>query len=146
MQLGLVNRSGADKVFVQVRNITGSTISAGIPLEWDVVTATDGNSVTAAKSGSLSGLFAGISDASMTDSAYGLAQVYGYRQSAYISGASAGNVPGTFLTPTNGIFTDSTMSAATTSGHTKVVLFETIAASAAYSGTRQWNVFVRALG
>jgi len=81
----------------------------------------------------------------MTDSSYGEVQVYGYRQSAYVSGASAGNAPGTYLQPVSGILTDMTMSAATTSGHTKVALFETIAASAAYSGTRQWNVFIRAL-
>lgn len=141
-----LNRSDAEKVFISVRNITGATVSAGIPVEWDVVTATDGNSVTAAKSGSLAGLFAGVTDASMADSAYGLVQVYGYRQSAYVSAASAGNAPGTFLTPAAGIFTDATMSAATTSGHTKVVLFETVAAAAGSSATAQYNVFIRALG
>ena len=143
MQLGIVNRNNADKVFIAVRNISGATVSAGAALEFDVVTATDGNAVTAAKSGSLSGLFAGLADASMTDSAYGLCQVYGYRQSAYISAASAGLAPGTYLQPINGILTDMTMSAATTSGHTKVVLFETVAASAAYSGTKNWNVFIK---
>jgi hypothetical protein len=143
MELAIVNRSNADKVFIAVRNISGTTVSAGIPVEFDVVTATDGNSVTAAKSGCLSGLFAGITDAAMADSAYGLAQVYGYRQSAYISGASAGLAPGVWLIPTNGIFTDTTMSAANVSGFNKVCLFETIAASAAYSGTRNWNVFIK---
>lgn len=146
MEFAQLNRSDAEKVFISVRNISGATVSAGIPVEWDVVTATDGNAVTAAKSGSLSGLFAGVTDASMTDSAYGRIQVYGYRQSAYVSGASAGNYVGTFLTPAAGIFTDSTLSAATTSGHTKVVLFETIGAAAGSSATAQYNVFIRALG
>lgn len=146
MEFAQLNRNDAEKVFISVRNISGATASAGIPVEWDVVTATDGNSVTAAKSGSLAGLFAGITDASMADSAYGRIQVYGFRQSAYISGASAGLAPGTFLQPATGILTDMTMSAATTSGHTKVVLFETISAAAANSGTLQWNVFIRALG
>lgn len=145
MRFQISNRSDADKVFVACRNITGAAVSAGIPVEWDVVTATDGNSVTAAKSGSLCGLFAGVTNTALADSAYGEIQVYGYRQSAYISGASAGLAPGTLLQPTGGIFTDMTMSAATTSGHIRVALFETIAASAAYSGTRQWNVFIRAL-
>lgn len=140
------NRTDAEKVFICVRNITGATVSAGIPVEWDVVTATDGNAVTAAKSGSLAGLFAGVTNASMTDSAYGLIQVFGVRTSAYISAASAGNAPGTFLTPAAGIFTDATMSAATTSGHTKVVLFETVGAAAGNSATLQYNVFIRALG
>ncbi len=146
MEIQRLNRSDAEKVFINVRNISGATVSAGVPVEWDVVTATDGNAVTAAKSGSLAGLFAGITDASMTDSAYGRLQVYGYRQSAYVSGASAGNAPGTFLAPAGGILTDLTMSAATTSGHTHVVLFETIPAAAGSSATAQYNVFVKALG
>jgi len=146
MEFAQLNRNDAEKIFISGRNITGATVSAGIPVEWDVVTATDGNSFTAAKSGSLSGLFAGITDASLTDSSYGRIQVYGFRTSAYISGASAGNYVGTFLQPTNGILTDMTMSAATTSGHTKVVLFETIGAAAGNSATLQYNVFIRALG
>lgn len=145
MQFSQIGRDGADKVFAQVRNISGATISAGIPVEWDVVTATDGNAVTAAKSGSVAGLFAGVSDASMTDSAYGRAQVYGFRQSAYVSAASAGNAAGSFLVPAGGIFTDTTMSAATTSGHTYVSLFETVAAAAGSSATLQYSVFVRAM-
>lgn len=145
MQIQELNDKDADKVFISVRNISGATVSAGIPVEWDVVSVTDGNAVTAAKSGSLSGLFAGITDASMTNSAYGRVQVYGYRQSAYVSGSSAGNYAGTYLQAVNGILTDMTMSAATTSGHTKVSLFETIAAGAGSSATAQYNVFIRAL-
>ena len=143
MQIGIVNRSNADKVFIAVRNISGTALSAGAAVDFDVVTVTDGNSVTASKSGAIAGLFAGITDAAMADSAYGLCQVYGYRQSAYVSAASAGLAPGNFLYAVGGILTDATMSAAVASGYTKVALFETIAASAAYSGTRKWNVFIR---
>lgn len=141
MQFAQILRSDPEKVFAQVRNISGAAISAGIPVEWDVVTATDGNAVTAAKSGSLASLFAGVSDASMADSAYGLIQVYGFRTSAYVSAASAGSTPGTFLQPVSGIFTDATMSAATTSGHQYVTLMETVASSA----TANASVFIRAL-
>lgn len=35
MQFSQIGRDGADKVFAQVRNITGATVSAGIPVEWD---------------------------------------------------------------------------------------------------------------
>jgi hypothetical protein len=136
-----LNRSDAEKVFISVRNITGAAVSAGVPVEWDVVTVTDGNSVTLAKSGSLTGLFAGITNAAMADSAYGLIQVYGFRTSAYVSGASAGNAPGTFLIPAGGILTDLTMSAAGTSGARHVILMETIAASA----TANVNVFIRSM-
>lgn len=143
MQFAQILRSDPEKVFAQVRNITGTTVSAGIPVEWDVVTATDGNAVTAAKSGSLAGLFAGVTDASMADSAYGLIQVYGFRTSAYVSAASAGTNPGSFLVPAGGIFVDSTLSAATTSGHIFVSLMETSTASAA-AGTNK-NIFIRAM-
>lgn len=137
------NRSDAEQIFIVCRNVSAATISAGIPVEWDVVVATDGNAVTAAKSSSFSGLFAGINDASLADSAYGLVQVYGFRTSAYVSAASAGNPPGTFLQPTAGILTDLTLSAATTSGATYVSLMETVAAAAGSSATLQYNVFIR---
>lgn len=138
------NRTDPEQLFIVARNVSAATLSAGVPVEWDVVVATDGNAVTAAKSGSPAGLFAGVTDASMVDSAYGLLQVYGFRQSAYVSAASAGNAPGVFLQPTNGIFTDLTMSAATTSGHVFVALMETVAAAAGSSATLQYNVFIRA--
>ena len=148
MQFQRVSLTDANKVFVRVQNVSGATISAGVPVEWDVEVATDGNSVTGCKSGSLASLFAGVTDASMTDSAYGLVQVYGFRTSAYVSRASAGNTPGQFLQPTGTYFDAMTMSAATTSGHTFVTLMETITASAAYSSAAQvynQNVFIRAL-
>lgn len=139
------NRTSPENVFIVCRNVSAATISAGIPVEWDVNVSTDGNAVTAAKSASPAGLFAGINDASLADSAYGLVQTYGFRTSAYVSAASAGNAPGVFLAPTNGIFTDQTMSAATTSGHVFVSLMETVGAAAGASATLQYNVFVRAM-
>lgn len=144
-----INRTDADKVFVSIRNVSGASISSHIPVELDVVVATDGNAVTATKSGSLSGLFLGVNDSTLADSDYGLAQVYGFRTSAYVSRACAGDTPGAFLKPVAGYFdTGQTMSAATTSGHVWVSLMETITASAGYSSSAQIytnNVFIRAL-
>ena len=148
MRFQRVNRSDADKVFINVRNISGAAVSAHVPVEWDVVSATDGNSVTACKSGSLAGLFVGVLNKALSDSSYGECQVYGFRQSAYISRASAGVVVGSFLKPVGAYFDDVTMSAATTSGHIFVTLMETITASAAYSSAAQVytsNVFIRAM-
>jgi len=145
MQFAQILRSDPEKVYAQVRNISAATISAGIPVEWDVASTTDGNAVTAAKSGSLAGLFAGVNHASLADSAYGLIQVYGFRTSAYVSAGSAGLPAGNFLQPAGGIFIDATMSAATTSGHQFVSLMETVAADAANSATLNWNVFIRAM-
>jgi hypothetical protein len=135
------NRTGADAIFVSVRNVSGATLSAGAAVELDVTVATDGNAVTSAKSGSLAGLFVGVTDQSLADSAYGLVQTYGYRQSAYVSAASAGSTPGTFLVPTSGILVKAaTMSAATTSGHIFAALAETVSSSA----TANANIFLRA--
>lgn len=151
MKFQRVNRSDAEKVFINVRNVSGATVSAGVGFEWDVAVATDGNAVTAIKSGSLAGLFVGINDASLADSSYGLCQVYGYRSDCYMSRACAGDTPGAFLKPVAGYFdTGQTLSAATTSGHIFVSLLETIAASAAYSSAAQVYstgaaVFIRAM-
>jgi hypothetical protein len=148
MLIAQLNRSDAEKAYISCRSITGATISAGVPVEWDIATVTDGNSVTGCKSGGLASLFVGVTDASMTDSAYGLVQVYGFRTSGYVSRASAGNTPGQWMQATGLYFDAMTMSAATTSGWTYVTLMETIAASAAYSSSAQvynQNIFIRAL-
>ncbi len=140
-------RTDPEQVFIVCRNISGATVSDGVPVEWDVVTATDGNAVTACKSGtgSVAGLFVGITHSSMADSAYGLVQVYGFRTSAYYSGQSGtASNPGTFLKPIGSQLEAQTMSAATTSGHIFVTLMETVAAAAASSTVHYRNVFIRA--
>mgnify|MGYP001559408304 CR=1 FL=1 len=142
------NRTDAEQVFIVCRNITGATVSAGVPVQYDVVTSTDGNAVTACKSAANApaGLFAGITDASMVDSAYGLIQVYGFRTSAFVSAASADTlVPGPFLQGTSaggGNLEPMTTSAATTSGWVFVSLMETITTSSAVASR---NVLIRAL-
>lgn len=140
-----INRTDAEKIFGIFRNVTGATVSAGSAVEIEVDAITDGNAVTACKSGSLSSLFVGITDASMVDDAYGKVQLYGYRESAYVSAASAGNAVGTYLSAVSGILTDATLSAATTSGFTMVTLLETVAAAAGASATANRPVFIRAI-
>jgi hypothetical protein len=150
MRFQRVNRTDADRVFINVRNVSGTAVSAHIPVQWDVVVATDGNAVTACLSGTGSpfGLFAGVLDQALNDSSYGECQVYGFRQSAYLSRASAGFTPGTPLIPVGAYFDGTTMSAATTSGQVFVTLMETITASAAYSSAAQVytsSVFIRSM-
>lgn len=146
MQFPTLISSDAEKVFIVCRNVSAAAVSAGKAVEFDVETVTDGNAVTQAKSGSKSGLFAGIADAAMADSAYGLVQVYGYRQSAYCSFASANSiVAGDFLAPVSGYLSDQTMSAATTSGHIWVSVMDTVGAGAGISVVSYRPVFIRAL-
>ena len=144
MNSAQLGRAGAEAIFGVFRNTTGATISAGSAVELEVDAITDGNAVTAAKSGSLASLFVGISDEQMVDDEYGRIQTYGYRQSAYVSAASAGNAVGTYLIAAGGILTDATLSAATTSGFTMVTLLETVAAAAGASATANRPVFIRA--
>lgn len=147
MRLQQLNRNDAEKVFIMVKNTGGATMSANVPAYFETDSVTDGNSVSQAI-GLLGGmsLFAGITNAAISSSSYGEVQVYGYRASAYASAASAGCAVGIPLIPVAGqdYLTDST-SAAATYFHNSVVLMETVAASAAYSGVKQWNVFIRAL-
>lgn len=145
-----VNRADATKEFVPIYNITGAALSAGATVELDVVTSTDGVAVTATKSAGKAGLFLGVADTAIADSAYGRAQIYGIRSDVWVSRASAGDTPGSFLVPQAGVADSGvTMSAATTSGHTHLILLDTITASAAYSSAAQvyqHNAFIFRMG
>jgi hypothetical protein len=140
------NRSDPEAVFIIGKNTTGSTVSAGAPLYFETDAVTDGNSVSACN-GLLEGtaLFAGLNDQSLATGSYGLIQAYGYRQSAYLSAASAGCAIGIpFIPVANQLYlTDST--SANANNFNGVVLMETIAAAAGASATLQYNVFIRAL-
>lgn len=141
-----LNRSDAEKIYISVRNTAGATISANAPVFFETDEQTNGNAVSQAQ-GLLQGtaLFAGITDASMADDAYGLVQVYGYRASCYVSAASAGCAIGIPMIPVAGqnYLTDSTSAAA--NNFNAVTLMETIAGAAGASAVLQYNVFIRAL-
>ena len=142
MNIQRVLRTDAEKAFIVCRNITGTAISDGVPVEWDVVSVTDGNAVTQCKSSATASLFVGLTDAIMADSAYGLVQVYGFRTSAYLSASSGVSTPGSFCRAVSGHLKPVTLAAATSSGHTYVVLMATNVLSAVISYE---NVFIRAL-
>jgi hypothetical protein len=140
-----IDRTDAEKVFIIGKNTTGSTVSAGAPLYFETDAVTDGNAVSAVN-GLLEGLgnFAGICHSQLSNQSYGLLQVYGYRQSAYVSAASAGCAIGIPLLPVaNQLYLQDSTSASDPSR--QVTLFETIAAAAGNSAVLQWNVFIRAL-
>lgn len=146
MQFSALISSDPEKVFIVARNVSAATVSAGKAVEFDAETVTDGNAVTQAKSGSKSGLFAGITKDAMVDSAYGLVQVYGFNASAYCSFQSANTIAiGDFLRPVSGNFEDMTVSAATTSGHIWVSIMDSVAAGAGISVVSYRPVFIRAL-
>lgn len=94
MRFQRINRSDAEKVFVAVYNVSGATATAGYSLIWDY-SAPDGVRVTKPATAGLS-LFVGVANQDIANSAYGEAQAYGYRASAYVT------VRDTNATVTNG--------------------------------------------
>lgn len=95
-----VNRSDAEQIFAAVYNVQGSTITAGYACVLDTATF-DGLRVTKPATATLSLLF-GVANKDITDSSYGIAQIYGYRQSAFVTnGTSQAISAGDILVPVN---------------------------------------------
>jgi len=96
-----ISRSSAETVFIVAKNVSGSTITAGYSCVFDTGASVDGVRVTQASSTDL-GAYAGVADADIANSAYGLLQVYGYRSAVYCktAAASATIATGSNLDPT----------------------------------------------
>jgi hypothetical protein len=153
-----LNRTDAEKVFIIVKNTSGATLDANLPTYFETDEVSDGLAVSQmVSSGAL--LFAGITNASIADDAYGLVQVYGYRQSCVVApiGTSFTLAPGGRLIGVAGaayLAYGSAISAgavATEAGvltvlnGQHVVSMETIAAVSSDSATQNAVVFIRAL-
>jgi len=140
-----VTRTTAEQIFMVVQNVSGGTITAGYACAFDL-TSPDGVRVTQPATAFLQA-FAGVADADIANSGYGLVQVYGYRSSAYISRSSekatAGGVELEVLTGNWGL---SPVGGAISSGQTKAFAFlcEAVTSSASASYTTA-KVFIRAL-
>lgn len=151
-----LNRSDAEKVFIICRNTSGATLAANLPVYFETDAVSDGNAVSQmVPAGNL--LFAGITDASVSNSSYGLVQVYGFRTSAVVSPvvSSFSAVPGTRLIGVAGaayLAYGSALSAGITTEalliaglDNYVIAMETIASADGKSATANANVFIRAL-
>lgn len=96
-----VNRTDAEKVFIIVQNVASATITAGYPVVWDITASVDGVRVSKPATATLS-LFVGLANADISDSSYGLVQVYGYKSQAYLTNTTNVAVAaGQALVPTN---------------------------------------------
>lgn len=78
-----ISRTDAEKVYIVVKNVSGSTMTAGYAACFDISSSVDGVRVTQVTTEDLAA-FAGLADADIAASAYGLLQVYGYRASGRI--------------------------------------------------------------
>jgi hypothetical protein len=87
----------ADKVFVNVLNNQGSSVTDGEALVWNTSTP-DGVRTTQPAAGTLN-LLVGLADGTIAASAYGLAQAYGYKASgSVINNKTTGVAAGAVLT------------------------------------------------
>ena len=96
-----ISRSSAETIFVVAKNVSGSTVTAGYHVVWDVGTSADGVRVSQADTADLNA-YAGIADSDIADGEYGLIQVYGYRSSAYIYTSLGTSAAGTTYNVING--------------------------------------------
>lgn len=143
MDIKQINEKDPDKVFILVKNGTASSLSVGAAVDFEHVTATDGVTVTAARSDGDSVLFAGVvTPAAIAAGSYGLCQVYGIC-AALVSGVSGGIAVKTFLRSKSGILVADTLSGAIASGAIRAALMETATASTAASVSTY--VFLRAM-
>ena len=140
-----INRTLAETIFMVVKNVSGSTMTAGYTCVFDTSASVDGVRVTRASATDLQA-FAGVADQDIADTAYGRIQVWGYRASALITYSSVSLVVGDVLGAYAGQWGLSWL-AAGTQGSSKGFAFacEAVASSSALAITTTAKVFLRAL-
>jgi hypothetical protein len=138
-----INRDSAETCFIVVKNVSGSTMTAGYAAVFDTSASVDGVRVTQASTTDLAA-FAGVIDADLADSAYGLCQVYGYRASASVYSSTGSSVVGDVLAPVGdswGLTPSATSGTAIGVGF----LCEAVAGSSSSRYNTTKKVFIRAL-
>ena len=138
-----VGRTSAEKIFMVVQNVSGSTITAGYSCVFDVGANVDGVRVTQASTTDVQA-YAGVADADIANNAYGLVQVYGYNASIYIYSSTGSSVSGDNLVAVGASWG---VTPATTGGTAKAFGF--LCAAVAASSSSQYyttaKAFIRAL-
>ena len=142
-----ISRATAETVFLVAKNVSGSTVTAGYSVVFDVGASVDGVRVTQGSAVDL-GAYAGVADADIANSAYGLIQVYGYRSAVYLKTVadSSTYTSGSGLLPVTSIWA---LTPTTVAAGTKQFAFlcETITDSSDTSSSYYANFkgFIRAL-
>lgn len=138
-----ISRASAETAFVVVKNVSGSTATAGYSVVFDVGASADGVRVTQASSTDLQA-FAGVADSDIANNDFGLVQVYGYRASAYIYSSTGTSASGDELTV---VADEWGLTPQATSGDAKSFGFlcEAVSASSSSQYHTTAKVFIRAL-
>lgn len=98
MKFAQIVSTEAEAVFANVLNVQAVAVTDGEAVVWDV-TSPDGVRVTQPATATL-GLFVGLAVGTIAASAYGLAQVYGYKSVGQYSTDTATGAAGDCLAPT----------------------------------------------
>lgn len=138
-----ISRSAAEVVYMVIKNVSGSTMTAGYSGVFDVSANADGVRITQASSADLQA-YAGIANADIANNAYGLLQVFGYRASAYIYSSTGTSASGDELTV---VANEWGLTPQATSGDAKSFGFlcEAVSASSSSQYHTTAKVFVRAM-
>lgn len=95
-----INRGDPEQIYAACYNVTGATQTAGYAIVLDTSTF-DGVRVTKPATATLSLLY-GCANKDIADSSYGIAQIYGYRASAFVTNdTSQAIAAGDILIPVN---------------------------------------------
>lgn len=138
-----ISRDNAEVCYIVVKNVSGSTMTAGYSGVFDVGANVDGVRVTQASSTDLQA-YAGVADSDIDNNAYGLMQVYGYRASAYIYSSTGSSASGDELTV---VAAEWGLTPQATSGDAKSFGFlcEAVSASSSSQYHTTAKAFIRAL-
>jgi len=137
-----IARRDAEKCYIVVKNVSGSTITAGYHVTFDVSTNVDGVRVTQASSFDL-GCYAGCVDKDLVNNGYGLVQIFGFRSAAYVC-TSGATVSGEKLVPTADVWSLAAGGLSTGTAAPFAILCQAVA-SAASSTSVNKKIFIRAI-
>lgn len=138
-----ISRTDAEKIFIVVQNVCGSTITQGYGCCFDVGASVDGVRVTKCETTDMQA-FAGVADSDIANNGYGLIQVYGYRSAVSIYASTGSSVTGDNLTVVGDQWG---LTPATSVGTSKAFGFlcEAVSASSSSQYNTKAKAFIRAL-
>jgi len=138
-----ISRSDAETAFIVVKNVSGSTMTAGYHAFFDITTTADGVGVTQCLAAALNA-YAGCIDATLANNGYGLAQVYGYRSAGFTYGSGTTSSGDNLMPVSNSWALQATATAVTSGFKAFGFMCETVGSTAASTSGNK-RIFIRAL-
>lgn len=102
MRIQELNREEPEKIFMTIKNVKGSTVSAGEVVVYDISTDADGKRVDQPATASLKAV-AGVAIEDIADDDFGSIQIYGYHGTAAVKRTDTTQAAGLALLPADGV-------------------------------------------